>query len=244
MSNQNKIKRLQKNLSSIRKILGWTAEALGEKIDVSKQTISNIENGKTTMSLAQYKILCSVIKEEIETREKISKAVELLLEGDDIPNISYDSIVHLFFISVARLERKKGSMYRSAKIYKKKICEMLGCEKINSKPESSLIEVFEKKKCKLTSEDEEFFICEFIDRNGADKKAKIYFSGVKDECKLLREYPNGMGAQLVKQTFNKESYLGTEYDEYGKGFEDGYAHAESHMGDLYDCDSYSDEDDE
>ena len=30
------IKKLQQNLSSIRKIAGWTAETLGEKIDISK----------------------------------------------------------------------------------------------------------------------------------------------------------------------------------------------------------------
>ncbi len=46
--------RLQENLSSIRKIAGWTAEALGEMLGVSKQNISSLENGNTKLSQAQY----------------------------------------------------------------------------------------------------------------------------------------------------------------------------------------------
>ena len=42
---------LQKNLSAVRKIAGWTSEQLGEKIGVTKQTISNLENEKTKMTL-------------------------------------------------------------------------------------------------------------------------------------------------------------------------------------------------
>ena len=41
---QKQINRLQKNLSSIRKIAGWTAEVLGNKIGVTKQTISNLDS--------------------------------------------------------------------------------------------------------------------------------------------------------------------------------------------------------
>ena len=46
-----RIKRLQQNLLAIRKFAGWTTENLGEQIGVTKQTISNLENGKTEMTL-------------------------------------------------------------------------------------------------------------------------------------------------------------------------------------------------
>ncbi len=46
---RKQIKRLQDNLSSIRKIAGWSAEVFGEKLGVTKQTISNLENQKTPM---------------------------------------------------------------------------------------------------------------------------------------------------------------------------------------------------
>lgn len=56
---------LQENLSELRKIAGWTAETLAEKIGVTKQTISNIETAKVPMSRVQYITLRSVIECEI-----------------------------------------------------------------------------------------------------------------------------------------------------------------------------------
>ena len=46
--------KLQKYLPLIRNAAGWTAEELGNKIGVTKQTISNLENQKTKMSKTQY----------------------------------------------------------------------------------------------------------------------------------------------------------------------------------------------
>ena len=63
---QKQINRLQENLSSIRKIAGWTAEVLGNKIGVTKQTISNLENNKTPMNFTQYIAIRSVLDAEIE----------------------------------------------------------------------------------------------------------------------------------------------------------------------------------
>lgn len=73
---------LQKNLSAIRKIAGWTLEQLGEKIGVTKQTISNLENGKTTMTLTQYIAIRSIIDYEIQTNAEntvLPQVVEILL---------------------------------------------------------------------------------------------------------------------------------------------------------------------
>jgi transcriptional regulator with XRE-family HTH domain len=73
---------LQKNLSAIRKIAGWTAEQLGEQIGVTKQTISNLENGKTPMTLTQYIAIRSVIDFEIQTNKEntvLPQVVEVLL---------------------------------------------------------------------------------------------------------------------------------------------------------------------
>lgn len=73
---------LQKNLSAIRKIAGWTAEQLGERIGVTKQTISNLENGKTPMTLTQYIAIRSVLDFEIQTNKEntvLPQVVEVLL---------------------------------------------------------------------------------------------------------------------------------------------------------------------
>ena len=80
------IQRLQQNLSPIRKIAGWNAETLGNKIGVTKQTISNLENRKTTMSFAQYIALRSVLDVEIASNNEndvLPKVVALLLDCDD-----------------------------------------------------------------------------------------------------------------------------------------------------------------
>ena len=75
---------LQKNLSAIRKIAGWTSEQLGEKIGVTKQTISNLENEKTQMTLTQYIALRSIIDFEIQTNKEnlvLPQVVEVLLNN-------------------------------------------------------------------------------------------------------------------------------------------------------------------
>ncbi|MDL2219570.1 helix-turn-helix domain-containing protein [Ruminococcaceae bacterium OttesenSCG-928-O06] len=80
------IKRLQQSLSSIRKIAGWSAEILGAKIGVTKQTISNLENQKTNMNFTQYIAIRSVIDAEIESNrqnEVLPKVVALLLDSED-----------------------------------------------------------------------------------------------------------------------------------------------------------------
>lgn len=85
---EKQIKRLQKNLSSIRKIAGWSMEELGDRIGAQKQTISNLENGKTKMSFTQYIAIRSILDCEIEERiEKdkediLGRAVELLFSSD------------------------------------------------------------------------------------------------------------------------------------------------------------------
>jgi transcriptional regulator with XRE-family HTH domain len=87
------IKKLQQNLSSIRKIAGWTAEVLGDKIGVTKQTISNLENQKTSMNFTQYIAIRSILDYEIENNkenEVLPKVVALLLDsGDELDDDNY-----------------------------------------------------------------------------------------------------------------------------------------------------------
>lgn len=80
------IRKLQQNLSAIRKIAGWTAEVLGDKIGVTKQTISNLENQKTTMNFTQYIAIRYVLDAEIQNNkenEVLPKVVALLLDSSD-----------------------------------------------------------------------------------------------------------------------------------------------------------------
>lgn len=80
---QQEIKRLQENLGTIRKIAGWTTQDLGERIGVTKQTISNLENKKTDMTLTQYIAIRTVLDYEIANNkgnEVLPQVVHLLLD--------------------------------------------------------------------------------------------------------------------------------------------------------------------
>ena len=90
------IRKLQQNLSAIRKIAGWTAEVLGDKIGVTKQTISNLENQKTTMNFTQYIAIRYVLDAEIgnnKENEVLPKVVALLLDsGDQLDEDDYTRV--------------------------------------------------------------------------------------------------------------------------------------------------------
>ena len=81
-----RIKRLQDNLSVVRKIAGWTTEQLGNKIGISKQTISNLENNKNPLTFARYIATRTILDYEIETSTTngvLPKAVTILLDSAD-----------------------------------------------------------------------------------------------------------------------------------------------------------------
>lgn len=82
---QKQTKLLQQNLRSIRQIAGWTAEQLGEKIGVTKQTISDLENIKRPMTLTQYLALRSILNEEICSNSNnaalLRQVIEILVDN-------------------------------------------------------------------------------------------------------------------------------------------------------------------
>ena len=61
-----KIERLQTHLSLIRTCAGWSSTQLGEKLGVTRQMISNLENGRNKMTTMQYHAIRHVLAEEIE----------------------------------------------------------------------------------------------------------------------------------------------------------------------------------
>ena len=86
---------LQRNLRSIRQIVGWTTERLGNEIGVTKQTISDIETIKRPMTLTQYLAIRSVFDDEIKNnpdnadaiRQAIDISVDKGAELDDEKNL-------------------------------------------------------------------------------------------------------------------------------------------------------------
>lgn len=93
---EKQVKILQENLSSIRKIAGWTMEELGNKVGVSKQTVSNWEKTPPTpMNLTQYIAIRAVLDHEIiETKNEVLKEVVAILldSGVDEDEKTYHEI--------------------------------------------------------------------------------------------------------------------------------------------------------
>lgn len=84
---------LQQNLAAIRKIAGWTAEQLADRIGVTKQTISNLETGRTPMNLTQYIAIRAILDHEIETNKEntvLPQVVTILVDkGDELNEEDY-----------------------------------------------------------------------------------------------------------------------------------------------------------
>lgn len=79
--------RLQQNLTTIRKVAGWTAAELGELIGVTKQTISNLENNKTPMTKTQYIAIRAILDDKISTEEEnsvLAQVVSILLDSGEL----------------------------------------------------------------------------------------------------------------------------------------------------------------
>ncbi|NCU27489.1 XRE family transcriptional regulator, partial [Candidatus Nomurabacteria bacterium] len=74
-----RIKRLEKQLLLIRRALGWSATLLGEKLGVSRQTINNIESGRTRLSKTEYLLLRRVLDDEMNQSSEETKMVKTIL---------------------------------------------------------------------------------------------------------------------------------------------------------------------
>ena len=96
---------MQEHLSAIRKLLGWSAAVLGDKIGVTKQTISNLENKKTVMTKTQYIAFRSVMEHEIRNKNDTTYLLEIaaaILDLDSLSDIKYERISEaMAFVSSA-----------------------------------------------------------------------------------------------------------------------------------------------
>lgn len=72
-----KILLMQENLAALRRHAGWTAQRLADEIGVSKQTISNIETRKSSLTKTQYLAIRTVFNFEILERNNVRLAQAL-----------------------------------------------------------------------------------------------------------------------------------------------------------------------
>lgn len=98
-SNEKTRQILQDNLKSIREILNWTSEDLGNLIGVTKQTISNLETKNSKLTKLHYIAIRTVVDFEIEQLKSAdsdrAERAEMLLEvlsKAEAENLDFDEI--------------------------------------------------------------------------------------------------------------------------------------------------------
>ncbi|KFI94540.1 helix-turn-helix transcriptional regulator [Bifidobacterium stellenboschense] len=94
------IGKFQENLSIIRKVAGWTTQELADELGVARQTVSNLETGKTPMSKLQYLALRTVFNAEIAEHDNrdLARVITTLVDdplqgetdGDDTDDATED----------------------------------------------------------------------------------------------------------------------------------------------------------
>lgn len=97
------IDRLQRHLSLIRTCAGWTASDLGEKLKVSRQTISAFEKEGNQLSMMQYLAIRQVIEHEIADSKDSGGMLAMVFDAlVDHPE-SYDNAERNEILSKAKL---------------------------------------------------------------------------------------------------------------------------------------------
>lgn len=83
----NEIEQLQSHLLLLRRTTGWSAEELGERIGVTRQTINNLEAGRNKLNKAQYIALRAIFDAEMidspEDTEILRCLLEVLVDNPD-----------------------------------------------------------------------------------------------------------------------------------------------------------------
>ena len=76
------IARMQENLLLLRRTVGWTAEELGQRIGVTRQTVNNIESGRSRLTKTQYIAMRSVLDAEmLQSPDDDTEMLRLLLDA-------------------------------------------------------------------------------------------------------------------------------------------------------------------
>ena len=107
-----KIRKLQKNLYVLRRMVGWTAEDLASQLGVSRQTVSAIEkNEGVEMTRLQYIAIRAIFDYEIKENQNdaLANAIELMVDREDISDAQQKEIDNEVDKIMKSTNRKAGN---------------------------------------------------------------------------------------------------------------------------------------
>lgn len=97
---------MQDNLCELRKIAGWTAEKLANKLGTTKQSVSNIETQKVKLTRMQYIAIRAIFECEISIQKDnpaLRKLIWLLFENPINVYIKHSAEIRTALISIAAI---------------------------------------------------------------------------------------------------------------------------------------------
>lgn len=134
-----RIDRFQENLSTLRKVAGWSAEDLGDKLDLTRQTIMNLESKRIEMTKVQYIAFRSVFEIESLSRpnETLGKLITILVDNDDVSSEEKEDLKNAVNAAASSVGPRAGSAAAS----KKAIAELAAFTSIAAAAASTMLPI-------------------------------------------------------------------------------------------------------
>ena len=105
------LKTFQSNISTIRILLGWSAEKLSEILDLSRTALNNYQSGRISLSVISYYALWTVFNYASEHCEDDRRAyfVNALIDGENYNHEKAEAIKDSVARSYRRCGRRNGT---------------------------------------------------------------------------------------------------------------------------------------
>ena len=79
---QQMIENFQSSMRAVRLLMGYSVNELAEYVNVTRQTINNLETGKSKMSAMQFLALAAVVDNYTQSNGELYPAIETILDGN------------------------------------------------------------------------------------------------------------------------------------------------------------------
>ena len=77
---QQMIENFQSSMRAVRLLMGYSVNELAEYVNVTRQTINNLETGKSKMSAMQFLALAAVVDNYTQSNGELYPAIETILD--------------------------------------------------------------------------------------------------------------------------------------------------------------------
>lgn len=138
------VERLRRNLPTLRRVAGWSAEQLAKLLGVTRATVVTLENTENKMTIMQYLAIRALLDAEIrENDNKVLQATLFTLVDDESASEETRETVRL---QTAEAAKRIGTKVGSATLAKEvaRVLAKVGELKLSDIPREDLVRGKEK----------------------------------------------------------------------------------------------------